>query len=177
VRDRLVGSLTYATALFTGETVVRFETYLQQVLAAMAADEAQVVDRIGMLPAAERQQVLETWNTTTTTTTAGPEAPGVVHGLVEAQAVARPDAIAVVAEGQALSYGALNARATRWRACCARRAWGPDQRVALCLERSLELVVGILAVLKAGGAYVPLDRRIRPSGWPSCSPTVSRCWC
>ena len=77
--------------------------------------------------------------------------------MFEAQAAARPDAVAVIAEGATLSYGALDRRANQ----VARRLLSlgllPDDRVALCVERGVDMLAGVLGVLKAGGAYVPLD--------------------
>ena len=67
-----------------------------------------------------------------------------------------PDAVAVVYEGRSLSYADLNGRPISWRTICAQGV-RPDQRVGICVERSLEMVVGLLGILKAGGAYVPLD--------------------
>ncbi len=85
-----------------------------------------------------------------------------LHELFEAQVLQRPDAVAVVYEDTQLSYGELDARASRLAHYLRTLGVGPDRRVALCVERSLELVVGILAVLKAGGAYVPLDPSYPP---------------
>src|SRR5471032_2554249 len=80
-----------------------------------------------------------------------------VHGLFEAQVLRNPDAIAARFERDALSYGELNIRANRLAHHLRSLGVGPDVRVGLCLERSLQMLVGVLAVLKAGGAYVPLD--------------------
>jgi non-ribosomal peptide synthetase component F len=83
--------------------------------------------------------------------------PRLVHQLFEGQAARDPAAVAVLADGQALSYGELNARANRLAHYLAGRGVAPGRPVAICAERSAELIVGMLAVLKAGGAYVPLD--------------------
>ena len=104
-------------------------------------------------PASERDQVLVSWNDTARPF---PEAL-CIHELVEAQAAARPEATAVIFGETALSYGALNARSNRLARRLVALGVAPDVRVAICVERSLEMVVGVLAVLKAGGAYVPLD--------------------
>ncbi|MBN5132552.1 amino acid adenylation domain-containing protein, partial [Stenotrophomonas maltophilia] len=82
---------------------------------------------------------------------------GLVHAQFEAQAARRPQAIAVSFEDQQLSYGALNARANRLAHRLIARGVGPDDRVAICVERGLDMLVGVLAILKAGAGYVPLD--------------------
>ncbi len=97
--------------------------------------------------------LLEAWNATAA------EYPSdtCVHELFEAQAARTPDAVAVVFEDAALSYGELNARANQLAHHLIGLGVRPDDRVAICVERCVEMVVGLLAVLKAGGAYVPLD--------------------
>ncbi len=150
--DRIVGGLTYATALFDASTAQRYLGYLRRVLAAMAADDAQPVDRLPLLSADERRMVLEEWNQ-------AEEYPAdrCIHALFQAQAERTPAAIAVTHGGESLTYAELDARANRLARHLRARGVGPDARVAICVERSLEMVVAVLAVLKAGGAYVPLD--------------------
>src|SRR6202046_4648078 len=130
--------------------------YLQQSLESLAdalerAPHAPV-HQLEVLPAAERLVLLEQWNRT--------EAPypkdRCVHELFEEQVARNPAAIALVFEEQTLSYAELNARANRLARHLVQLGVRADERVALCVERSLEMVVGLLAVLKAGGAYVPL---------------------
>jgi amino acid adenylation domain-containing protein len=152
-RGRVAGGVTYATALFEPATVERCLGYLRRVLKAMVAEEGRAVDRLPLLPEAERRQVVEEWNATDAAY------PGdvCVHELFEAQAERTPGAAAVVFEGTRLSYAELNARANRLAHHLAELGVGPDVRVAICVERSPEMVAGVLAVLKAGGAYVPLD--------------------
>ena len=108
---------------------------------------------LSILPQSERRQVLELFNAT--------EAPyphgKLVHQLFEEQVARSPTAVAVVFEEQHLTYAELNARANQLARYLIRQGVGPDQRVALYVERSLEMVVGLLGILKAGGAYVPLD--------------------
>ena len=84
------------------------------------------------------------------------------------QARAAPDAVAVVFEDRQLTYGELNARANQLAHHLRGLGVGPEVLVGLCVERSPEMVVGLLGILKAGGAYVPLDPAYPPSGWPSC---------
>src|SRR5215212_2836986 len=150
---QIVGGVVYATALFERATVERYLGYLRRLLEGMAADEHQAIDRLPLMPEGERQQVLYEWNATET------EYPRerCVHELFEAQVEKTPDAVAVVYEDATLSYGELNRRANQLAQYLRELGVGPDERVALCLERSLEMVVGLLGVLKAGGAYVPLD--------------------
>ncbi|MBD2977252.1 amino acid adenylation domain-containing protein, partial [Burkholderia pseudomallei] len=111
---------------------------------------------VGMLPLldeAERKQVVYEWNATER------DYPieQCIHQLFEAQVDRKPEAIALTFDGQRLSYAELNARANRLAHYLQGRGVGPDRLVALCAERGIEMVVGLLAILKAGGAYVPLD--------------------
>ncbi len=151
--EGLAGSLDYATALFDRETIERYLGYLQRLLAAMVENDSQQVSRIGLLDKDERAQLLESWNETKA---AYPDA-STIHGLFEAQVRRTPEAIAVEHEGRQVSYAELNARANRVAHALIGLGVGPDARVGLCAERSVELVVGLLGILKAGGGYVPLD--------------------
>ncbi|HEX8244848.1 MAG TPA: condensation domain-containing protein, partial [Longimicrobium sp.] len=150
---RIGGSVEYATALFERATVERFVGYLRRALEAMVADERQPVERLPLLPEAERRLVLEEFNDTRV------EYPRetLLHELFEAQVERTPGAVAVVHEDRSLTYAELNARANRLAHHLRSLGVGPDARVALSVERGLEMVVGVLGVLKAGGAYVPLD--------------------
>ncbi|HYR09004.1 MAG TPA: amino acid adenylation domain-containing protein, partial [Longimicrobium sp.] len=150
---RIVGVVEYAAALFERATVERFAGYLHRALEAMVEDERQPVRRLPLLPGAERRRVVEEWNATDAEYPAG----ACVHELFEAQAERTPGAVAVVFEGRSLAYAELNARANGLAHHLRSLGVGPDARVAVCLERSPEMVIALLAVLKAGGAYVPLD--------------------
>ncbi|MFL5802017.1 MAG: amino acid adenylation domain-containing protein, partial [Roseiflexaceae bacterium] len=123
---------------------------LVQALNNVPETEARAID---VLPEAERRQVLEQWNATES---AYPTET-CIHELFERQAEQRPDGIALVQDDNSLSYGELNARANRLAHYLRRRGVEPDTRVAICMQRSFELVIALLATLKAGGAYVPLD--------------------
>ncbi|WP_232509412.1 amino acid adenylation domain-containing protein [Mycetohabitans rhizoxinica] len=151
--DEIIGALCYASALFDPATIERHVGYLTTMLQAMAACSQQPVATLQMLGADERQLLLQTWNATT----APYPAYQCVHQLFEAQVERSPDATALVYEAQTLSYAQLNARAN----CLAHRlielGAKPDARVAICVERSPAMVVGLLAIMKAGGACVPLD--------------------
>ncbi|MGA4149791.1 amino acid adenylation domain-containing protein, partial [Ralstonia nicotianae] len=150
---RIAGSLDYATALFDRETIERYLGYLQRLLAAMVENDSQQVSRIGLLDKDERAQLLDSWNETAAPY---PQA-STIHGLFEAQVRRTPEAIAVEHEGRQVSYAELNARANRVAHALIGLGVGPDARVGLCAERSVELVIGLLGILKAGGGYVPLD--------------------
>ncbi|HVH11465.1 MAG TPA: condensation domain-containing protein, partial [Longimicrobium sp.] len=150
---RIAGGITYATALFDRATVERYIGYLRRVLRAMAADDGGRMDGIPLLDTAEHEHVVRAWNDTAADYPRGASVPE----RFEAQAARTPDADALVSAEGTLSFAALNARANRLAHFLAERGVGPDTRVALCLERGTEAIVGLLAILKAGGAYVPLD--------------------
>ncbi len=121
--------------------------------AGLTAHETQEGDRLPPIDQAERHRVLVEWNATE----ADIPQDKCVHELVEAQVARTPDAIAVVFDGERLTYAELNARANRLAHHLRGLGARPDARVAICAERSLEMVVGLLGIFKAGGAYVPLD--------------------
>ncbi|HYW06754.1 MAG TPA: amino acid adenylation domain-containing protein, partial [Longimicrobium sp.] len=150
---RIVGGVTYATSIFDAATVERFAGYLVRVLEQMVADDARPVDGLALLRAGERTRIVDEWNAT------GAEYPRelCIHELIQARVSLAPDAVALVFDGGALTYRDVNARANRLARHLRGLGVGPDARVAICVERGVEMVVGLLAVLKAGGAYVPLD--------------------
>ncbi|HEU4558483.1 MAG TPA: amino acid adenylation domain-containing protein, partial [Longimicrobium sp.] len=150
---RIAGWMEYAAALFDRETVERHFEYLRRVLVQMVADERRSVAWLQLMSPAERAQVVEEWNATEL---AAPDG-ACVHELFERRAEETPGATAVVFEGGELTYAQLNARANRLAHRLRALGVGPDARVAICAERTPEMVAGLLAVLKAGGAYVPLD--------------------
>nr|WP_255595714.1 non-ribosomal peptide synthetase [Lysobacter sp. BMK333-48F3] len=151
--DGIGGQLNYASALFDEATIRRQWRCLEAMLRGMVADDSQPVDRIDLLDAAERELVLEGFNESHV---AAAE-PVLVHALIERQAAAQPGTTAIEYGGERLSYAELNARANRLAHHLRGLGIRPDDRVAVCAERSLELVVALLAALKAGAAYVPLD--------------------
>ncbi|MEJ7687881.1 MAG: amino acid adenylation domain-containing protein [Variovorax sp.] len=150
--DGIGGSLSYAVDLFDRATAERWAGYVQTLLAAMPGKPGERVGDLPMIGRAEQQQ-LDGFNATARNYAE----THLVHALVEAQAAATPEATAVVLGSQALRYRELDSRsnclARRLRAC----GVGPDVPVALYVERSIDMVIALLAVLKAGGAYVPLD--------------------
>src|SRR5712691_1911230 len=151
---RLEGLLEYNTDLFEGATMERLAGHYQKVLEGMVGDVEQRVGELPLLTEGEREQVVEGWNRTEVEYE---KEYGSVQSWFEAQVERTPQAVALVYEGQELSYEELNGRANQLARYLRRQGVGPEVRVGVCVERSLEMVVGLLAVLKAGGAYVPLD--------------------
>ncbi|GAB6922394.1 hypothetical protein JCM9803A_28440 [Rhodococcus erythropolis] len=146
-------SLTYATDLFDESTVVSFAERLVRVLEAMVAEPDSVVGDVELLGEDERSQVLVAVNDTVHELTAGAL---LLDGFV-AQVAATPDAVAVVFEGQSLTYAEFGSRVNRLARYLVSVGVGPESLVALAMRRSVDLVVGMYAVVAAGGAYVPLD--------------------
>ncbi|WEL58164.1 non-ribosomal peptide synthase/polyketide synthase [Pseudomonas kermanshahensis] len=126
---------------------------LVELLQALTQSAAKPVEALSILDPVARQQVLEVFNATARDYPKGQA----VHALVEAQAARAPQAAALVQDGQVLSYGELNRCANRLAHHLISRGVGVGDRVALCLPRTLERLVGLLAILKAGAAYVPID--------------------
>ncbi|MBV9774490.1 MAG: amino acid adenylation domain-containing protein, partial [Gemmatimonadetes bacterium] len=151
--DRVAGGLSYRAELFDASTIDRMAEHLGALLRGMAEHPDLPLSGVEIIAPAERQRMLEEWSA------AEPHYPRelCVHELFAEQARRTPDAVAVVFAGEALTYAELDRRANRLANHLVRLGVGPDVKVGLCLERSLELVVGILGVLKAGGAYLPLD--------------------
>ena len=135
----------------------RIDSYLHVALRSLvqALEQAPQTPalELAVLPDSERRQVIEEFNAT--------QVPypqeKLVHGLFEEQVERTPDAVAVVYEGHSLTYAELNTRANQLARHLRERGIGPDLLVGICIERSLEMVLGLLGILKAGGAYVPLD--------------------
>jgi amino acid adenylation domain-containing protein len=151
--NSITGGIEYATSLFEQGTIKRYLGYFRNLLQAMVADDAQTVDCLPMLPENERCYLLYELNDTKADFPRGK----CVHELFEEQVARTPDASAVVCEGEEISYAELNRRSNQLAHYLRELGVGPDARVAVCLERSFEMVVALMAVLKAGGAYLPLD--------------------
>ncbi|HEX6289380.1 MAG TPA: amino acid adenylation domain-containing protein [Herpetosiphonaceae bacterium] len=151
--SELIADIEYNTDLFDAATIVRMAAHFQSLLRAIVADPDARIAHLPLLTEAERQRMLIDWNRSEA------EYPraAAVHALIEAQAACTPDVLALVFDGQALSYAELNTRANQLAHYLRAQGVGPDVLVALCVERSLEMIAGMLAILKAGGAYVPLD--------------------
>ena len=144
----------YNRDLFDGATIRQWLGHWQTLLQAMVSSaDTDAVGRLPLLADIERRKVLEKFNDTRV---AYP-ADCCLHELVEAQVERTPDAVAVSHDGNVLSYAQLNASANRLAQHLRQKGVKPDDRVAIFAERSLEMVIGLLAILKSGGAYVPLD--------------------
>ena len=149
----LGGSLTYATSLFERASMVRLVRSFQSLLEAMAGGEGGRIDGLALLDDAGVEQVTHGFNATA----AAFEGDALIHRGVERMAADAPDAVALVFEDRTLDYAELNRQANRLAHRLLALGVRPDDRVALCAERSVEMVVGLLGILKAGAAYVPLD--------------------
>ncbi|KAG0003960.1 hypothetical protein BGZ65_001156, partial [Modicella reniformis] len=151
--EQIVGAIHYAAALFDSTTIERHARYLRLLMEGMASDVTQSVAKIDMLPQSECTLLLQTWNMTQD------DYPDqlCLHQLFERQVARTPDAIAIVHEDQSLSYAELNSRANGLAHQLLKLGVHPDMPVAISVERSPGMIIGILAILKAGGAYVPLD--------------------
>ncbi|HVE83289.1 MAG TPA: condensation domain-containing protein, partial [Myxococcales bacterium] len=143
----------YSTDLFEAETITRMLGHLQALLAGAVATPDVKVGLLPMLGGQGRQQLLSGWS--------GPAAEyptdACLHHLIEAQAHRTPDAVAVSYEGAQLTYRQLDAQAEKLARRLSALGVGPEVRVGVCVERSLEMMVALLGTLKAGGAYVPMD--------------------
>ena len=151
--DGLTGTIEYSTDLFNAETITRMAGHFQTLLEAIVEHPETAITELPLLTAPERHQLLVEWNATKT------DYPKdkCIHQLFEEQVARTPDAIALVFEDQQLSYQALNAKANQLAHYLQTVGVKPDSLVAIYMDRSIDLVIGLLAILKAGGAYVPLD--------------------
>nr|VFK14860.1 MAG: amino acid adenylation domain-containing protein [Candidatus Kentron sp. LFY] len=157
----LPGFFSYNPDLFEVGTIERMAMHLQRLLEGIVAKPETRVSRLPLLTEAERQRIVVEWNATTVPH----RRDKCLHQLFEEQIARTPDAVAVVfpslgsgqGEDEEISYGELNARANRLAHRLRALGVGPEVLVGLFVERSVEMIVGLLAILKAGGAYVPLD--------------------
>ena len=149
----LVGLLRYNADLFDEPTIARMADHFQNLLEGIVNDPQQRVTALPLMTEVEREQILVEWNNTKT------DYPNdkCIHQLFEEQVENNPNAIAVVFEEQKLTYSQLNSKANQLAHYLQKLGVVPETLVGICVERSVEMVVGILAILKAGGAYVPLD--------------------
>jgi len=151
--EGLIGRFEYSTELFDAAAIERMVGHWQTLLEGIVADPEQRLSELPLLTETERHQLLVEWNTSQT------EYPvdRCIHQLFEAQVEQTPDAVAVIFEDMQLTYRELNQRANQLAHHLRQLGVGPEVLVGLCMERSLEMVVGMLGILKAGGVYVPLD--------------------
>jgi amino acid adenylation domain-containing protein len=148
----------YAVDLFDRSTIERLLGHYETLLAGAVAEPDRPIASVPLLDAVERRRIVVDWNTLPEGERAsGTPEVSTLHGLFEAQAARTPDRAAVACEGRELTYAELDARANRLAHRLRRLGAGPEARVGLCADRSLEMVVGLLGTLKAGAAFVPLD--------------------
>ncbi|MBD2245043.1 non-ribosomal peptide synthetase [Nostoc sp. FACHB-888] len=152
----MVGSLEYNTDLFAADTIRRMAGHLQTLLCGIVVNPEQRLSQLPLLTKDEQRQLLEKWNDIQA------EYPQdkCIHQLFEAQVEKTPDAVAAVYENQYLTYQELNYRANQLAHYLQKLGVEPEVRVGICVERSLEMIIGVLGILKAGGAYVPLDPQL-----------------
>jgi amino acid adenylation domain-containing protein len=146
------GTLEYRADLFEAATAARLIAHLQELLAAALREPERLLSELPLLTEAERQQILREWSARDV-----PFPQATIPALFEEQAARRPDAPAVEQGEERWTYSELNAAANRLAHRLRRLGAGPEGKVGLLLDRSVELVAGMLAALKAGGAYLPLD--------------------
>ena len=146
-------ALEYKTDLFTPETATRMGQNLCTLLTGIAAQPDARLRTLPLLTASEQQHLLYGWNDTQVMY----DLDSCLHHHIEAQVERTPNAPALRFEKQQLTYRELNERANQLAHYLQRHGVGPESVVAICLERSLELVIGLVAIIKAGGAYLPLD--------------------
>jgi amino acid adenylation domain-containing protein len=150
--EGLLAHFEYSTDLFDAATIERMVGHWQTLLDGIIANPDQRLSELPLLTEAESRQLLREWNATET------EYPKqCVHQIFENQAERVPDEVALIFDEQQMTYRELNQRANQLAHRLQRLGVGTEVLVALCMDRSLEMVVSLLAILKAGGAYVPLD--------------------
>ena len=149
----LQGSLQYSTDIFDRSRIVQITRHLLTILNSVISNPRQRVSDLEILSRKERRQLLEEWNDTK----ADYPKDKCIHELFEEQVEQTPEAVAVVYEKEQLTYRELNERSNRLAHYLRKLGVEPEVLVGICMERSLEMIVGLLGILKAGGAYVPLD--------------------
>jgi amino acid adenylation domain-containing protein len=152
-QEELIGIFEYSSDLFNADTINRIAEHFQTLLAGIIVNPKQQIASLHLLTALEQQQLLREWNNTEV---AYPDNK-CIHELFEQQVERTPDAVALVYENQQLTYSELNTKANQLAHYLRSLEVKPEVKVGICLERSLEMVIGLLAILKAGGAYIPLD--------------------
>jgi amino acid adenylation domain-containing protein len=152
VDDTLVGSLEYASDLYDRAAAERFVRHLRNLLEAIVTDPQSPVRALELLDDDERRQVLVDWNQTTV-----PLPSACVHTIFEQWARDRPDALALTDGESSVTYADMNNRANQLARHLQQLGVGPNVCVGICLPRSIDAVIALLATLKAGGAYLPLD--------------------
>ena len=152
-QEGLLCHMEYATALFHAFTIQRMLQHWRLIVEEIIKHPSRQICSLSLISAAERQQILYDWNVLQIE-----QSPDqLLHQRFEREVQAHPDAIAVVYEQAALTYGELNARANQLAHYLRAHGAGPESLIGICLYPGLEMLVGLLGILKAGGAYVPLD--------------------
>ncbi|MDY6946861.1 MAG: amino acid adenylation domain-containing protein [Pseudomonadota bacterium] len=152
-KHELRAELEYATDLFDGSTISRFAEQFIRLLESIVERPQSRLSELPVLGGTERETLLVRWNDTV----AEYRRDRCIHDLIAEQAQRTPSAVAVVDAAGSLSYGELNSRANQLAHHLIRMGVGPERIVALCMERSADMLVSLLGVLKAGAAYLPLD--------------------
>jgi len=147
------GTVEYSTALFDEASVRRIVEHYRVLIEGIVADPARRLSELPLLTEAERQQLLDQERDTRRSY----PREASIQELFEAQAERSPEAVAVLFKDEQVSYGELNRRANQLAHYLRSMGVGPEVLVGVCVERSVEMLVGLLGILKAGGAYVPLD--------------------
>ncbi|WP_315787594.1 MULTISPECIES: non-ribosomal peptide synthetase, partial [unclassified Bradyrhizobium] len=153
VGGRLTGCLLYATDLFEAATAERLVSHFSELLRCVIAKPDARLSQLQLMPDDERRHVLAEWS-------AAPALPvphRTLHELFVAQAAGSPDLPALAKDGDQLTYGELDRRANQLAHHLRGLGIGPDAVVGICVERSFDMIIGVLGILKAGGAYLPLD--------------------
>ncbi len=149
----LMGCILYNTDLFDASTIVRLAGHFETLLGGIVADRRQRLADLPLLTAAQTRQLLVQWNETASV----PPPEACIHHLFEVQAERTPEATALLSPDGPMTYRDLNRRANQVAHYLRGLGAGPETLVALCMEQSREMVIGLLGILKAGCAYLPLD--------------------
>jgi amino acid adenylation domain-containing protein len=150
---KYIGYIEYSTDLFDRDRIERMASHFQTLLEAIVSDPDQSIATLPILAEAERHQILVEWNDTA----ADYPKDKCIHQLFEAQVELTPDAIALEFEDKQITYRELNCKANQLAHYLISLGIGPEKLVGICVERSIEMVIGLLGILKAGGTYIPLD--------------------
>jgi amino acid adenylation domain-containing protein len=151
--EGMLATLEYSTDLFDQSTIQRLLGHFRALLESAVANPDQPISRLPLLSAEERHTLLVNWNNTQS------EYPreACIHALFEQQMERTPEATAVIFEGRQLTYRELNRKANQLAHHLRKLGIKAESRVGICLDRSLDMIIGLLGILKAGGAYVPMD--------------------
>ena len=149
----LRGSIEYSTDLYTMESMGRMASHLQELFSAIVQQPEEKIGKLSILSASEKEKVQNDFNNTECTY---PEEKSLIE-LFEEQVIKDPNATALVFNEEKLTYEALNVEANKLASYLVRQGVRPGQLIPVCIERSMAMITGILAILKAGGGYVPID--------------------